>query len=131
MPRGDGTGPWGQGAMTGRGAGFCGGFQMPGHANPVVGTGPGWAGRRGGGGRGRGFVAGRGGRGWRHRFWETGLPGWARFGSFAGPAGWGGSSGTGMSKAEELEVLRQQAEYFKASLEDIEKRLQAMESSDE
>ena len=36
-----------------------------------------------------------------------------------------------MSKSEEVEVLKQQAEYFKANLEDIEKRLQAMESSDE
>jgi hypothetical protein len=35
-----------------------------------------------------------------------------------------------MSKAEEVEALRQQAEYFKANLEDIEKRLQAMESRD-
>jgi hypothetical protein len=59
------------------------------------------------------------------------MPGWARFGPFAGPAGWEQPYGTGMSKAEELEVLRQQAEYFKASLEDIEKRLQTMESSDE
>ena len=29
-----------------------------------------------------------------------------------------------MSKAEEVEALRQQAEYFKANLEDIETRLQ-------
>ena len=36
-----------------------------------------------------------------------------------------------MSKTNEVETLRQQAEYFKANLEDIEKRLRAMESSDE
>jgi hypothetical protein len=36
-----------------------------------------------------------------------------------------------MSKAEELESLRQQAEYLKANLQNIEKRLQAMESGDE
>ena len=119
MPRGDGTGPWGQGSMTGRGAGFCGGFQMPGYANPVPGRGFGGGGR-GGGGRGR-----------RNMYWATGMPGWARFGSFPGPGGVGPAYGTDMSKAEEVEALRQQAEYFKASLQDIEKRLQAMESSDE
>jgi len=30
MPFGDRTGPWGQGARTGRGLGFCGGFDRPG-----------------------------------------------------------------------------------------------------
>lgn len=33
MPRGNGTGPAGMGPMTGRGAGFCAGFGMPGYAN--------------------------------------------------------------------------------------------------
>jgi len=48
MPRGDGTGPMGMGPMSGRGMGFCAGYQAPGYA----GTGFGW---RCGGGRGRGF----------------------------------------------------------------------------
>jgi|GEM_PF-1435148 len=64
-------------------------------------------------------------------YWATGMPGWARFGTFSGPGVGAPAYGGGMSKAEEVEVLRQQAEYFKASLEDIEKRLQAMESGDE
>ncbi|MBH1939431.1 DUF5320 domain-containing protein [Mobilitalea sibirica] len=34
MPRGDGSGPIGLGAMTGRSAGFCAGFQVPGYRNP-------------------------------------------------------------------------------------------------
>ena len=37
MPLGDGTGPIGLGPMTGRAAGFCAGFPMPGYINPVVG----------------------------------------------------------------------------------------------
>jgi len=37
MPRGDGTGPAGMGPMTGRAAGFCAGFPVPGYMNPVVG----------------------------------------------------------------------------------------------
>ena len=35
MPGGDGTGPQGLGPMTGRGAGYCAGFDTPGYANPV------------------------------------------------------------------------------------------------
>ncbi len=35
MPRGDGSGPAGAGPMTGRAAGFCAGFNMPGYANPM------------------------------------------------------------------------------------------------
>lgn len=42
MPGGDGTGPMGMGPMTGRAAGYCAGYAMPGYANPM-------------GGRGRGF----------------------------------------------------------------------------
>ncbi|HBS59031.1 MAG TPA: hypothetical protein DEA44_07190 [Firmicutes bacterium] len=34
MPRGDRTGPMGMGPMSGRGAGFCTGFAMPGVRNP-------------------------------------------------------------------------------------------------
>ena len=35
MPRGDGTGPMGYGRMTGRGVGYCAGFETPGYANTV------------------------------------------------------------------------------------------------
>ncbi len=35
MPRGDGTGPAGMGPMTGRAAGFCAGYPVPGYMNPV------------------------------------------------------------------------------------------------
>ena len=34
MPRGDGTGPNGMGPMTGRGMGYCAGFNRPGFARP-------------------------------------------------------------------------------------------------
>ncbi len=37
MPLGDGTGPAGMGPMTGRAAGFCAGYPVPGYMNPVVG----------------------------------------------------------------------------------------------
>jgi len=46
MPQGDGTGPNGQGPLTGRRMGYCAGFNMPGFMNPGFGRGF---------GRGRGF----------------------------------------------------------------------------
>ncbi|MHC4199744.1 MAG: DUF5320 domain-containing protein, partial [Planctomycetota bacterium] len=39
MPRGDGTGPAGTGPMTGRAAGFCAGYPVPGFMNPTPGRG--------------------------------------------------------------------------------------------
>ncbi|HOL21348.1 MAG TPA: DUF5320 domain-containing protein [bacterium] len=57
MPFGDGTGPLGLGAMTGRAAGYCAGYGVPGYANPYIGV-----------GFGRGIGFGRGfGRRW---FWR-------------------------------------------------------------
>ena len=48
MPFGDGTGPMGQGPRTGRGVGYCAGYNRPGYADSVP--------RRGiGFGRGRGW----------------------------------------------------------------------------
>ena len=128
MPGGDRTGPWGQGPMTGRGMGFCGGYGMPGS---YATGGLGWWGRGRGRGRGGGFPGRGGGRGWRHTFWATGMPGWARsgpFGAFGVPVPMTGAS---MSKSEEVEVLKQQADFFRSSLEDIQKRMEALESSDE
>ena len=58
MPRGDKTGPRGAGPMTGRAAGYCAGYSVPGYLNPVCGHGRGW-GRGYRRGWGRGF-----GRGW-------------------------------------------------------------------
>jgi hypothetical protein len=82
MPRGDRTGPMGMGPLSGRGAGYCAGYDMPGHANPGFGRGFGM-------GRGRGFRGGGyggGGWGWRNRYWATGVPGWQRYGYGAPPA---------------------------------------------
>jgi hypothetical protein len=63
MPWGDGTGPAGYGPMTGRAAGYCAGFGMPGFANPSVPRmGMGWGFGRGGYGRG-GYGRGGYGRG--------------------------------------------------------------------
>jgi hypothetical protein len=42
MPAGNGTGPMGMGPMTGRAAGYCAGYPLPGFANPMLGRGRGF-----------------------------------------------------------------------------------------
>lgn len=123
MPGGDRTGPAGMGPMTGRGAGYCAGYDAPGFMNRPFG---GWFGGRGRGrgmgfGRGRGF--GGGGWGYRHMYYATGLPGWMRY-------GYGAAPGTGWNPGpeEEKQYLKQQAEGLQAELEEIRKRLDQLES---
>lgn len=57
MPRGDRTGPRGYGSRTGRGLGFCNGYDSPGFTKGVgMGLGGGWGRGRGrGGGWGRNY----------------------------------------------------------------------------
>ena len=50
MPGGDGTGPMGQGSMTGRASGYCAGNSHPGYINPIPRLGLGL-------GKGRGFLS--------------------------------------------------------------------------
>ncbi|MBU1006259.1 MAG: DUF5320 domain-containing protein [Candidatus Omnitrophica bacterium] len=60
MPGGDGRGPMGMGPMTGRAAGYCAGYSMPGYMSPAAGRGFGFGRGMGRGrGRGRGFGLGR------------------------------------------------------------------------
>jgi hypothetical protein len=103
----------GVGPMTGRAAGFCAGFGVPGYMNPM----PGY---RMGFGRG-----GWGGRGWRHMYYATGLPGWARWGSFplVPPAA--------PTAEEEVAVLKRQAEALKAEMEAINQRIETLSRAGE
>ncbi len=129
MPFGDGTGPMGMGPMTGRGMGYCAGFPVPGYMNP--GWGRGWF------GFGRGFARG-GGRGWRNWYYATGLPGWIRA-SYGMPAfgGWAGMPRMypgayppqPPTPEEETAMLKDQAEFLKQQLEEIQKRIADLESS--
>ena len=126
MPRGDGTGPAGMGPMTGRAAGYCAGYPVPGFMNPVGG--------RGFWGRGRG-----GGRGRRNWYYATGLPGWARAG--LGYPAWGGvvnphappaePVAPEMTAEQELYGLKQQAEYFQNALGDINERIEQLKAEAE
>ena len=128
MPRGDGTGPLGMGLMTGRAAGPCAGYPVPGFMNPVGGRGyGGWG--RGGGGWGR-----------RNMFYATGLTGWQRAGygypAYGGAAPYGAPYGTpygapfapAMTAQQELDGLKGQAEYFEDALDGIKKRIEELEA---
>jgi hypothetical protein len=126
MPGGNGTGPAGMGPMTGRAAGYCAGYDMPGYANPVGGRGL-W---------GRGCGGGRGGRGWRNQFYATGVPGWQRA-AMGYPAFGGGMPNAApyavpfaptMGPEQQLDALKGQAEYFADALEGIRKRIEELEA---
>ena len=123
MPRGDRTGPMGQGPMTGRAAGYCAGFSAPGYMNPV-----------GGRGFGRGGGFGGGGRGWRNMYYATGLPGYARAGwnpaaGFPAAGAYGTQYAPRMPEDQELEALKSEAQQFQTALENINSRIKELESS--
>ena len=122
MPRGDGTGPLGMGPMTGRAAGYCAEYAVPGYANALPGRGMGMGFGRGRGFAGRGF--GGGGRGRRNRFYATGMPGWMRFGAFGGY----GMPYQAPDPEMEKQALRNQAEALQEDLELIRKRLSDLET---
>lgn len=106
--------------MTGRGAGFCAGYTMPGYMNPVAGWG---FGGRGSGGRGRG---------WRNQLYATGLPGWARAGMGfpawgAGPYPNAAPGSPTIPAGAEVEALKAQAGYLEQTLDALRQRIQTLE----
>jgi len=110
----------GQGPMTGRGAGFCAGFGVPGFMN--VGRGGGFGrgfGRGGGFGRGfgRGMGFGRGGGFGRSMGFGRGYAGWDTM-----EAGAGIMPGA-PTEAQERDILNKQVEYLEENLQEIRKRL--------
>jgi hypothetical protein len=102
MPQGDGTGPAGQGSMTGRAMGFCAGFNSPGFMNPGFGRGRG-LGR--GMGRGRGFA-------WRARAMQV-IP-------------MQQVQSTAITKDQEKQFLEQDLDALKKEMEDVQKRLKEL-----
>ena len=117
MPGGDRTGPLGLGPMTGRAMGFCAGYPVPGYANP-------------GFGRGFGMGRGGGGRGWRHMYYATGLPGWARAGYL--PA-WGMppvAPYQPFSPEQEVEALKEQAKMLSGQVAAINERIAELEKKE-
>jgi len=102
----------GLGPMSGRAAGFCAGYSMPGYSNPVS---------------GRGYFGRGGGRGRRNCFYATGLPGWQRA-SMGMPAFGGTYPYTPeMSSKQEADILRNEAGFLKKQLEAIQGRIETLE----
>jgi len=121
MPGGDRTGPAGMGPMTGRAAGYCAGYSVPGYMNPIGGRGIGGFGRGLGGGWGR-----------RNRFYATGLTGWQRaamgWPAFGGPQAYAGPFAPAVSTEQQLDMLKGQAEYFQDALEGVRKRIEELQA---
>jgi len=120
MPRGDGTGPLGEGPMTGGAAGYCAGYAAPNFAKrPVFALGA-FGPRMGDGfGGGRGCGAG-GGFGHRNRFYATGMP----FGAYTatGPQ-------PELARDEEIPLLKSESQRLRSILETIENRLAQIETA--
>jgi len=108
MARGDKSGPMGQGPMTGRGLGYCAGYDSPGFTN----------GFGGGRGQGRGFGGGRGqGRGFggghtQGRGFGFNAPNATQFQG---------------ANNDEISSLKAQAEALKMAQMEIERRLNNLE----
>ena len=110
MPGFDGTGPAGGGPMTGGGRGYCSSAVSYNVGRPRLRY-------------GTGYRSGRG-RGYRHIFWETGLPRWAR----RGPSMWDQYSGFPVSRKSEIAMLNDEAEALKENLDAIQARIKDLES---
>lgn len=106
MPRGDATGPSGMGPMSGRGAGYCAGYNQPGFR-----TAGSWygLGRRRGGGR---------------RMWGS-----FNMGPYAGSR-WP-SVGMPMNPENERHFWQQQADMLKQQLMDVQSRIDNLKDRSE
>jgi len=121
MPGGDRTGPAGLGPRTGRGLGYCAGYNTPGYTR-----GAGWG---GGWGRGRGWGRGFGrgfGRGWGYGYRD---PYYAPAPVYA-PV-------QPISTSDNLNMLKQEKEYLESemkgmqgAIEDISRRITELESKE-
>ena len=110
MPGGDRTGPLGLGPMTGRRAGYCAGYPVPGFMNPFMGY-PGYD-----LGFGHGF--GRGlGRGMRRGLGYRYMP--------YGPAAFGYNPA--ITAEEELNMLKEYAKLLQEQLEEVQKQVKVLE----
>ncbi len=130
MPRGDGSGPQGLGRMSGRAAGYCAGYGMPGYMSAAPGFG---VGARPGRGRGAGAWGRGGGHGWRNMFFATGLTGVERAAmGWRGP-GWGlGGAAVppAMTKEQQAENLKAQAKLLEEQLDLVRKRIDELATPD-
>ena len=128
MPGGNGTGPTGMGPMTGRAAGYCAGYSMPGYANPIPGRGGFGYGR----GWGRGFGRGRGwGRGRGFGSQRTAYP--YAYGNpyYGDPYLAAPYYGPEASPQQEAQMLKEQSKAMQDEISAINERIKELESNPE
>jgi len=126
MPKGDRTGPGAMGPLTGRGLGYCAGYDAPGYARGVNfgrGLGLGWG---PGGGRGRG-------RGWFWRGIGYRRPYYDQTKVIPSPY----VTQPILTKESRLEMLKQEKDYLetemsdiKSAVEDLSKRIAELEKEE-
>lgn len=119
MPGGDRRGPLGYGPMTGRGMGFCAGYDRGGFASNFQGR---RFGRRGGGpGFNRGYYGGYGrGRGYRNRFFNA--PPSMPYGD------WGYRETFELTPEREMDMLKNEAKVIQEELDFIQARIKELEN---
>ena len=113
MPGGDRTGPMGMGPRTGRAAGYCAGYSIPGYMNPFggrLGLGFGW-----GRGRGRGF-------GWRRWGFPYGVNPNIPYDAIPYDPYY--------TDEKEIELLQNQSKLLQDQLSDINKRISELEAKE-
>lgn len=123
MPAGDGSGPMGMGPMTGRAAGYCAGYGVPGYMNAAGGRGMGFGRGRGAGfgrGMGMGFRGGRGRGGWGQAV-PYAVP----------PASYARPAYVGPTAEQERDALTNQVSYLEETLEGIRSRLAELEAGND
>jgi len=117
MPGGDGTGPLGLGSMTGRRAGFCAGYSVPGYANPSFGRGFGY---------GRGFGRGRGwGRGFGRGFGFA----WVGYPYAYGNPYAVSAYPANFTPKQEADMLKAEAKSMQEEIDAINQRVKDLEST--
>lgn len=120
MPLGDGTGPMGLGPMTGRGLGYCAGYDAPGYRHPGLG----WRWWRGG-------SWGRGWWGFRRGPYSPHGTGWGRYAPLWGAyPGLVGSYCPLPTHEQESDALRRQAEWLEQSLGAIQELLDQLQQKE-
>ena len=127
MPGGDRTGPAGLGPRTGRGLGYCSGYDSPGYTK-----GPG-GGIAWGFGRGANYPYGR------EMAWRRGGRRWAGAGGYVrgGRAGLFYAGPIETTPEQRLDALKQEKEFLESELkglqraiEDVSKNIEDLEKSD-
>ncbi len=118
MPKGDHTGPMGAGAASGRKAGFCAGFDMPGYANKAVPFGA----AMGMGRRNRRWCGPSAyGRGGRNRFFAGGGSEHLMFNSYP-------TAAASSSPEMNTDFLKHRSRILQSELDAIHKTLETLDS---